>query len=249
MDLTEQNLSYHMKKNHFLSRDRALAEADRFAIIQSMVEVCSGEDFDADVSKVSIATQRKGSDICNLLWPIWEQKFEKRASSKQFTIASSDESSDIIDLSLDKIPVKMYRLDKDIPLPEYATSGAVAVDLRARLPVTVRPRDMAIVPCNVIVEIPDGYGVLLLPRSGLAANYAVTLANSPGLIDPDYCGPEDEIKALVINHCSSPKTLDIKKGDRICQMLVLPIPKMNIEEVYEPPSGKNRGGLGSTGIE
>jgi dUTP pyrophosphatase len=185
-----------------------------------------------------------------LIWPVWEQKFNKRATSNIYSLISTDAGTNepTVESLEGSVPVKIYRIDKEIELPAYATSGAVAVDLRARTSATIRPRDMAVVPCNIVVEIPDGYGILLLPRSGLAANYSVTLANSPGLVDSDYCGPEDEIKALVINHCSSPKTLEVKKGDRICQMMVLPIPKMQIVEIPEPPAGKSRGGLGSTGV-
>ena len=249
LELTEQNLGYHMKSGKFQSRDREFTDKDNFTIIQTMVEICSGEDFDSDVSKIAIFTQRKGSDICNLIWPVWEQKFGKRAQSKQFpiiTVAEAPKPTSVTNPA--EVPIKIYRIDKEIALPEYSTSGAVAIDLRARVPATIRPHTMAVVPCNIVVEIPDGYGLFLLPRSGLAANFAVTLANAPGLIDPDYCGPEDEIKALVINHSSSIKTLEVKKGDRICQMLVLPVPKMKVTEILEPPSGKNRGGLGSTGV-
>jgi len=253
LGISEQNLSYHMKKNDFQSRDRSLTEKDRFNIIQSMADLCMGEDFDADVRKVSISTQRRGADICNLIWPIWEQKFNKNAHSDMYPIISAEtQSESIVETVVGpvaSVPVSIYRLDREIEMPAYATDGSVAVDLRARLPVTIRPRDMAVVPCNIIVKIPDGYGLFLLPRSGLAANYAVTLANAPGLVDADYCGPEDEIKALVINHSSSPKTLEVKKGDRICQMLILPFPRMQILEILEPPAGKNRGGLGSTGVE
>ena len=145
------------------------------------------------------------------------------------------------------IEVKIQRLpgNSDVPLPAYQSQDAVGMDLHAavREPVTVAPGDVAGIPCGFAMALPPGYEAQVRPRSGLAAKNAISLANTPGTIDPDYRG---EVKVLLINHGKAPFV--VTRGMRIAQMLVLPVPRVAWQEVSElPPTARGGGGFGHTG--
>ncbi len=144
----------------------------------------------------------------------------------------------------EKMKVKIKRLDKELPLPVYATEGSVGFDLYARIDTTINPGEIKIIPANVIVEIPEGYALKLYARSSTPKKHGLFLANSVGIIDQDYCGPKDELGLNVYNFRD--KSITIKKGERIGQGVFTKIEKVEWEET-NTTNKKTRGGFGSTG--
>jgi dUTP pyrophosphatase len=131
------------------------------------------------------------------------------------------------------------------PLPEYATTGASGMDIRASLeaPQTLQPRERILVPTGLFIEIPAGYEVQIRPRSGLAIKQGITCLNTPGTIDADYRG---EIKIILINLSNEVQV--IQPGDRIAQMVIQKVEKGVWKEVPELEiTGRNDGGFGHTG--
>lgn len=128
--------------------------------------------------------------------------------------------------------------------PHRATPGAAGYDLTATEPTTLLPGQTKTIPTGLHLELPENTALLVLPRSGLAAKHGITVANAPGLIDPDYRG---EIKVILINHGDTKYT--IKKGDRIAQALFTPFvaPKFSKTQTLTPTL-RGAGGLGSTGV-
>jgi dUTP pyrophosphatase len=141
-------------------------------------------------------------------------------------------------------PVSVKRLRPEARLPSHARPGDAGLDLTAAIDVRVGPGERAMVPTGIAVAIPDGHAGLVLPRSGLASKRGLTLANAPGLIDSGYRG---EVTCAVVN-LDRQEAVDIRAGDRIAQLLVVPIPAVRPEWVEEmPPSERGEGGFGSTG--
>ncbi len=140
--------------------------------------------------------------------------------------------------------LKIRRFDKTIPLPEYKTKGAAAMDLSPRIDVTLQPNETVAVPLNVAIEPPQGHFVLMAGRSSLYKR-GLMMANGIGIIDEDYAGNGDEYLAILRN--VSENTVEIKKGERIVQIIVLPYNQVALQEVDEL-TGPTRGGVGSTGI-
>ena len=131
-------------------------------------------------------------------------------------------------------------------LPQYATSGAAGLDLKANLLETVilKPFERRLIPSGIFLEIPEGYEVQIRPRSGLALKNGITCLNSPGTIDSDYRG---EINALLINLSNEPFT--INNNDRIAQMVVAKVEKAEfilVQQLNE--TDRNAGGFGHTGV-
>jgi dUTP pyrophosphatase len=136
------------------------------------------------------------------------------------------------------------RLDDGAVLPSYAHGGDAALDLSANADVELGPGERAMVPTGVAVAIPEGHAGLVLPRSGLASKRGLTLANAPGLIDSGYRG---EVTCAVVN-LDRAGTVTIRKGDRIAQLLIVPVPSVVPEWTDElPASERGEGGFGSTG--
>jgi dUTP pyrophosphatase len=132
--------------------------------------------------------------------------------------------------------------------PAYATKGAAAFDLRAAInqyqDALIEPGQAHTIPTGLAFAIPEGYAGLVLSRSGLAANDQVAITNAPGLIDSDYRG---EVVLLLENR--GRYLFRYKRGDRLAQMLVLPIPQVRFMPVLElPDTARGTGGLGSTGL-
>jgi dUTP pyrophosphatase len=145
------------------------------------------------------------------------------------------------------IDVKIRRLpgNEDLPLPSRQSGDAAGMDLHAAVPadVTVAPGAVAAVPCGFAMALPPGTEAQIRPRSGLAAQHAISLVNAPGTIDPDYRG---EVKVLLINHGKEPFT--VTRGMRIAQMVVMPVPRVVWSEVPElPPTARGGGGFSHTG--
>jgi dUTP pyrophosphatase len=140
--------------------------------------------------------------------------------------------------------VPFKRLDPDAQLPTSQHPGDAGLDLRSVVDVEIGPGERSLVQTGVAVAIPDGYAGWVLPRSGLASKYGLTLANAPGLIDAGYRG---EVICSMVN--LDPGTpVRIAKGDRVAQLVIVPIPHVRptwAEELRETVRG--HGGFGSTG--
>ena len=145
------------------------------------------------------------------------------------------------------ITVKIKRLEhgRDVPMPVRMTEHAAGFDLHAAVtePSIVQPGEIRLIPCGFAMALPPGYEAQVRPRSGLASRHGITMANAPGTIDADYRG---EVQIVMINHGKQPFV--VERGMRIAQMVVMPVPKVNLVEVDdldETPRGK--GGFGHTG--
>ena len=142
-----------------------------------------------------------------------------------------------------KILVKKF--DKNIKLPTYKTSGSSGMDLAAYIKnkIIINPGKSAMIPTGIAVAIPNNYEIQIRPRSGLAIKNNISVLNTPGTIDSDYRG---EIKIILFNHGNN--EFIINNGDRIAQMILLPINKIDFEEVTNlPDTNRGKGGFGSTG--
>lgn len=139
--------------------------------------------------------------------------------------------------------VQIKRIDTSLPLPEYQTGGSVAFDLYSRIDATISSHSTQILPSNLIIAVPKGYCLVIAARSS-SHKKGLLPANGIGIIDQDYSGEEDEIGILVYNFTDH--AVEVKKGERIAQGLVLPVERVEWEE-GEEMRGKSRGGFGSTG--
>ena len=141
--------------------------------------------------------------------------------------------------------VLIKKLDPAVKLPIYKTNGASGMDLMAFIKETmiIKPKTSFLVPTGLSVAFSKNYEIQVRPRSGLAAKNNITVINSPGTIDSDYRG---EIKVIIYNHGNHDFT--INNGDRIAQMILAPVVKMELEETNElPETLRGEGGFGSTG--
>jgi len=141
-----------------------------------------------------------------------------------------------------KLQVK--RINKTLPLPKYHTVGSAAFDLYARVNTIIPPFKPTIIPLNLIVKVPINHFLMLTCRSSLPMKKNLFVANSVGIIDQDYHGDNDEIGLQVINF--SKNKVQIKKGDRIAQALLVKITKASLFAEKKVLSTKSRGGWGST---
>ncbi len=135
------------------------------------------------------------------------------------------------------------RLDPDLALPGYAHPGDAGLDLYAADTTTLQPGERALVPCGIVVAVPEGHVGLVHPRSGLAVDHGLTVLNAPGTIDAGYRG---ELKVLLIN--LGQDAVEIQHGERIAQLLLLPVALVDVREVDRMDStARGSGGFGSTG--
>lgn len=144
------------------------------------------------------------------------------------------------------IDVKIKYLTDKATEPKYATDGSLGMDLSAALeePIVLAPGDRVAVPTGIKIQFPEGYGAFIFPRSGLSLKSGITMCNCVGVIDTDYTG---ELKVALIN--TSDKEFTINSGDRIAQLVFLPVAKANLtvtNQIDETERGE--GGFGSTGI-
>jgi dUTP pyrophosphatase len=143
------------------------------------------------------------------------------------------------------VRVEFRKLDPEVALPRRARDGDAGLDLAANADLVVGPGERAMVATGLAVAVPEGHAGLVLPRSGLASRRGLTLANAPGLIDSGYRG---EITIAVVNLDPSEK-VEIRRGDRIAQLVVVPMGLVEPVEVQELPSShRGEGGFGSTGV-
>ena len=143
------------------------------------------------------------------------------------------------------IKVLIKKLNSSVQLPSYKTNGASGMDLMAFLekPINLKPGKSCIIPTGLSVAFSAEYEIQIRPRSGLAAKNNISVLNTPGTIDSDYRG---ELKIILFNHGS--ENFIINNNDRIAQMILTPIAKMELKETNElPVSLRGKGGFGSTG--
>ena len=143
------------------------------------------------------------------------------------------------------VKILIKKTNKEVTTPKYKTDGSSGVDLSAFLEkkVVIKPNSSELIPTGLQVAIPEEFEIQIRPRSGLAAKESIGVLNSPGTIDSDYRG---ELKIILFNHGN--KDFIINNGDRIAQMVLVPILKMEFEEVDSlPDTIRGQGGFGSTG--
>ena len=143
------------------------------------------------------------------------------------------------------VKVLIKKLNPAVKLPEYKTGGASGMDLIAFIkePITVKPKTSSLIPSGLAVAFSEDFEIQIRPRSGLAVKNNVSVLNTPGTIDSDYRG---EIKVIIYNHGS--ENFIINNGDRIAQMILTPVIKMELEETLDlPKTIRGMGGFGSTG--
>ena len=143
------------------------------------------------------------------------------------------------------VKVLIKKLDPEVKLPEYKSDGASGMDLLAFInkPISIKPKTSSIIPTGLSAAFAKDYEIQIRPRSGLAAKNNISVLNTPGTIDSDYRG---EIKVIIYNHGINDFT--ISNGDRIAQMILSPVIKMELEETNNlPETIRGEGGFGSTG--
>jgi len=143
------------------------------------------------------------------------------------------------------IAIQLQRLPhgEGLPLPSYATAGAAGLDVVAAEDVTLAPGQRHAVATGFAIAIPAGYEVQVRPRSGLALKHGITCLNTPGTIDEDYRG---EVKVILANLGAEP--FEVRRGERIAQLVPAPVVKARFEEVADlDQTERGAGGFGSTG--
>ncbi len=145
--------------------------------------------------------------------------------------------------SVTTMQVSFRRLSPDTPIPEYKTPGACAFDIAVLEEKTLQPGERAIFATGLVVKVPEGHVLLLCSRSSNAKK-GISMANGVGVIDQDYCGPNDELKCVLLNSGQEPYT--VQKGERAMQGLIIPIAQATFLETNELAS-QDRGGFGTTG--
>jgi dUTP pyrophosphatase len=150
---------------------------------------------------------------------------------------------------MSKIDVQVMRLahGKDLPLPSYQSAHAAGLDLLAAVPasapLTIAPRDRALVPTGIAIALPENLEGQVRPRSGLAARHGLTVLNTPGTIDADSRG---EVQVLLVNLGTEP--VMITRGMRIAQLVIAPVVRAHISDVASlDKTSRGSGGFGSTG--
>tara|TARA_B100000674_G_scaffold465964_1_gene449456 strand:- start:447 stop:884 length:438 start_codon:yes stop_codon:yes gene_type:complete len=143
------------------------------------------------------------------------------------------------------VKIKIKKLDSEVKIPIYKTEGSSGLDLMAFIdgPITIKPNSSELIPTGISIAIPEDTEIQIRPRSGLAAKSNISVLNTPGTIDSDYRG---EIKIILFNHGTN--DFVVNSGDRVAQMVLMPVLKANFEEVeILPDTIRGSGGFGSTG--
>ena len=140
--------------------------------------------------------------------------------------------------------LKVTRLRPSIPLPAYASAGAAAFDLAAAEDVEIPPGAIRLVGTGLVFAVPDGHFLAIFARSSTPLKRGLVVANGVGVLDSDYCGPNDELKIQLLNITDA--SISVNAGDRLAQGMVLQAPR--VEFVEGQTTAPTRGGFGSTGI-
>ena len=141
------------------------------------------------------------------------------------------------------IPVSIRLVDDTLPVPSYQTEGAVAFDVYSRLDMEIEPRSVGLIPTNLIVQVPDGYVLAVLPRSSTPKKKGLLIPHGFGVIDQDYHGSDDEILYQVYNFTDA--AVPITRGERVGQAMFLRCDRGTF--VPDLEAKESRGGFGSTG--
>lgn len=143
------------------------------------------------------------------------------------------------------IDLPVVRLDRELPLPDYARAGDAGADLVAREDAVLPAQGgRAMVPTGVAVAIPDGHAGLVLPRSGLALRHGITVLNAPGLVDAGYRG---ELNVVLVN-TDPDEDYTVRRGDRIAQLVIIAVEQVAVQVVdHLPESERGQGGFGHSG--
>ncbi len=139
--------------------------------------------------------------------------------------------------------IRISKIDPRAVVPEYGTPGSAAFDLTTIEDTTVPAGEMGLIRTGLVFCLPEDHAMLIFSRSSTYKKFGVILANGVGIIDADYCGPDDEVLIVVLNPGKTDVT--IKAGSRVAQALVIHRPRLKFEE--STPNTVNRGGIGSTG--
>ena len=154
-------------------------------------------------------------------------------------------SDKVREMELIATELQVRRLDDGVPLPAYQKEGDAGLDLCSAENVVIEPGERRVIGTGIAVAIPSGYVGFTTPRSGLAARQGLSMVNAPGVIDSGYRG---EIKIILVN-LDPREPIDLKRGDRVAQLVVVPVATVRIVESTElPGSQRGEGGLGSTGV-
>jgi dUTP pyrophosphatase len=141
------------------------------------------------------------------------------------------------------VRIPLLRLDPGLPVPQPARPGDAGLDLYAREDAVLAPGERRVVPTGVALAVPPGHAGLVTPRSGLAARHGIGVVNAPGIVDSGYRG---EIGVILVNHGA--EALTLRRGDRIAQLVIVPVAMVEFEEVASlEPTERGAGGFGSTG--
>lgn len=143
------------------------------------------------------------------------------------------------------LTVHIRRVDPSLPLPRYESAGAVGFDLASRVAADIAPGELARIPANVVVEVPLDYALLVTSRSSTPARWGLLVPHGIGVIDQDYCGPDDEIHIQLLNFRSKP--VHVPRGTRLAQGLIVGIARARWLE-SDRTARPSRGGYGSTGV-
>lgn len=141
--------------------------------------------------------------------------------------------------------IQITRIDKSLPLPAYHSKEAAAFDLYSRLDMTIAPGEIARIPSNLIVATPHGYALIVTLRSSSPKRKGLSHPGGIGIVDPDYCGPEDEVMMQVHNVSTVP--VKIERGERIGQGMFVATPRVSFIESDQTAADTSRGGFGTTG--
>ena len=148
-------------------------------------------------------------------------------------------------IETDTITVPIKRINPDVELPGYAYEGDAGLDLRSAEDVSLKPFERRLISTGLAIAIPEGYAGFVQPRSGLALKQGLSMANTPGLIDAHYRG---ELKICAIN-LDPTHTIEVKRGDRIAQLVIQKVPVVKLVEVAElDETDRGAGGFGSSGV-
>src|SRR3954468_23595301 len=143
------------------------------------------------------------------------------------------------------VSVRIKRLSPLVSLPRYETDGAAAFDLAAATDLTVEPGQVALIPTGLVIEVPRGMFLAIFARSSTPLRRGLMVANGVGIVDPDYCGANDEVKIEVFNFTRD--AVQIRAGDRIAQGLFIPVVRAEWSEADGDLRDGSRGGFGATG--
>ena len=148
----------------------------------------------------------------------------------------------------EQVEVEIQRIEgtEDLPLPTYMSSGASGMDLFAAVtePVTIPPKEMAVISLGIRIDLPEGFEAQVRPRSGLAAGHGIGILNSPGTVDSDYRG---EVKVILFNFGKQPFV--VNRGDRIAQMVITRVARATlVEQDHLEDTPRGSGGFGHTGL-